>query len=85
MNIDNLIFVLNSYKKYKIQNKDDKKFLENLKSLFLQGDIEKDVYNAMLYIITGNVKEPKVKSVDPCSRTPIHIPDPCSSPSRGGC
>lgn len=99
MNIDNMIFILDSYKKYSEKNKDNKKFLENLKELFLSGDVEKDVYNAMVYIVTGNKEKTNTpqlfvkvenKNVDPCSRLPSHsykpyVSDSCSSSSKGRC
>lgn len=98
-NVDQLIFFLNSWKKNNSNKKSNKEFSEKLKELFLEDQIEKEVYQSMLQIIgekssndSGKVLYEKVKVSDGCSGSTITYRevkqnvDPCSNSfSRSSC
>lgn len=100
-NVDQLIFFLNSWKKNNSNKKSNKEFSEKLKELFLEDQIEKEVYQTMLQIIgekssndSGKVLYEKIKvsDGDGCRGPTITYRevkqnvDPCSNSfSRSSC
>ena len=55
MNIDTLIFLLQSYKKYLVNNKDNAQFLNKLNALFLEGEIDEISFKIISYILKYDI------------------------------
>ena len=98
--IDQIIFVLNAYKKHRASGKSDELFGENLKTLLLEGQIESDVYKHVINILqnrhthtlnTGVELYQKIVTPDkgdcrgPTTSYVRYVEGSCSGPSRSSC